>query len=353
MNGKKWLCIFLLLVSISTFSFAQNQERSPHLFGVYLKDTIPLSMTRKYTKDEFGGGLSYTYLSPFSIKMFDVGFSGRIEFLTSVINMPDIKNWNTLDFAAGSCFNWQINELFCFSPSLEAGVMIDTLHSEKVANGTYVTPFLQIGAGCSFNLKALETDGLSVELTPLYTMGFQSTGIESFINFRLGVQYRFGGKNYQIHEERPEPETVYVEVIKEVVQEVRVEEPVEIEEEEIDPVPYREDGSVDVEIPSITFIMNGTDFRKDIEVDEKLDEIARILNDELYSRFRIVITGFINPDEELWDYTEKGLAVERAETVMKELILRGVAEERFTVQYGKGKTDDRIYNRRVELKLYK
>lgn len=113
------------------------------------------------------------------------------------------------------------------------------------------------------------------------------------------------------------------------------------------------DGSVDINIPTLAFKKNSFELVATEQNNKTLTEVYNILNDEVYSKYKVVITGYVNPDNYIWTENEKQLALNRAKAVEEYLIKLGVNPSRLDIQHGDGKTSSSEYNRRVEFKLTK
>ncbi len=152
-------------------------------------------------------------------------------------------------------------------------------------------------------------------------------------------------------EEEPEVTEEDSEIPEEVT-ETAVEEETPVIVESVT-LSMNEDGSLKIDIPNLNFVSDKALLTDAASNKETINQVFEILNEEIYKEFKCIITGYVNPDGAEWSEDEKLLAYERAEAVKNELVELGVSEDRFTVQCGSGKTDNKEYNRRVEFKLVK
>lgn len=374
-----------------------DESRTPHEVGIYFKDYFPVARMHNHSYNFIGAGLSYAYHSPLKVPMpkfaqkftgahWNVGFSGRFDVVGSYANDEYVNRWFTMNLFAGAFMQWVYNSWFEIQPSLEYGLQFDSVHSDRDANGMYVNQGIQFSPTFKFRPNAINKDGLSIEVSPIYTLGFEPDGVANYFGLRVGCMYKIGGKfliknsdtevvtkieyvDREIIKEVPVEVVKEVEVIKEVIKEV----PVYIEKENVTPdapepepeeenvpevaekveINLREDGSVDIAVPNLMFVSNSTVLTSAVENKETIQKVYEILSDEKYLEFNCVITGFVNPDGDEWTAEEKKLAKGRAESVVKELVNLGIDENRLTAEFGSGKTSNKEYNRRVEFKLQK
>lgn len=118
-------------------------------------------------------------------------------------------------------------------------------------------------------------------------------------------------------------------------------------------VKENKDGTVDIKIPTLTFMMNSSELTSSASNSETIKKVYDVLSNEKYSTYNVTITGYVNPDGETWTEEEKKLAFSRALSVKKKLVQMGIPEFRIEVKNGDGKSADKEYNRRVEFLLKK
>ena len=114
-----------------------------------------------------------------------------------------------------------------------------------------------------------------------------------------------------------------------------------------------EDGTFDIFIPTLSFKINSSELLKTEKNENTLKQVYNILIDEQYDEYKVVITGYVNPDGKQWTKEEINLALQRAKSVEKYLIELGVNKKRLESKAGSGKTENKEYNRRVEFNLKK
>ncbi len=162
----------------------------------------------------------------------------------------------------------------------------------------------------------------------------------------------------EVVEEEPQVEETPVEeapaeVVEEEpkVEETPVAAPVEVVEEAH--VEVNEDGTLKVQLPVFSFISDQAVLTDDPKNEEIIRQLLEILKDSKYDSFKCDIIGYVNPDNDVWSEHEYELATARATTILNRLVEAGIDSERLTASHGEGKTDNKVYNRRVEVKLYR
>lgn len=114
-----------------------------------------------------------------------------------------------------------------------------------------------------------------------------------------------------------------------------------------------DDGTIDIAIPTLSFKINSAELINNSKNNETLETVYNILIDENYEQYKVIITGYVNPDGEEWTKEEKLLALNRAKSVEEFLLKRGIPKNRLIAKNGDGKTENKEYNRRVEFLLTK
>ena len=157
----------------------------------------------------------------------------------------------------------------------------------------------------------------------------------------------------EVVEEEPMVEEAPAEVVEEepTVEETPVAAPVEVVEEAH--VEVNEDGTLKVQLPVFSFISDQAVLTDDPKNEEIIKQLLEILKDRKYRSFKCDIIGYVNPDNDVWNDHEYELATARATTILNRLVEAGIDSERLTASHGEGKTDNKVYNRRVEVKLYR
>lgn len=367
---KRILAVLLAMLSTTVFLFAQEEQtdeitttateiieenRSPHEVGVYFKDYFPVARMHNHSYNFIGGGISYAYHIP----DFPLGFSCRMDAVTTNANDNYVYDWCTFNVFAGTFYQWSVLPWLELQPSIEYGIQVDVVHSSRLANGPYVNQGIQFSPTFKFRPESINKDGLSIEVTPLYTLSFEPDGLAHYFGARIGFMYRIGGKNLtKLIETQVRVEYIEKEVIKEVIKEVPVpvtkapepEKPVVVKSVQ---VKIRDDGTVDIQVPTLLFVSDKTELTEAKSNQETLNKVYDILTDSTYSDFQCVVTGFVNSDREIWSKDEEKLAYGRATTIVSELVKRGIDSNRFKAEFGSGKTENKEYNRRVEFNLKK
>lgn len=118
-------------------------------------------------------------------------------------------------------------------------------------------------------------------------------------------------------------------------------------------VKENDDGTVGIKIPTLSFKINSAELTDNKSNTETVQKVHDILSDKKYSDLNVTITGYVNPDNDVWTKDEENLALARAESVKQRLVKMGISADRIKAQHGSGKTDNKEYNRRVEFLLSK
>ena len=429
----------------------KDENPNPHEVGVYFKDYFPIARMSNHSNNFAGGGLSYAYHSPFTFVLpefmssvfgqyWNVGFSGRLDFVGASKNNEYIYSWWVANLFGGAFFEVVFSDWFEFQPSVEYGFQVDVVESSRKANGAYFSQSLLFSPTAKFKPVYTLKDNLSFDVTPFWEMSFENDGIAHYLGLRLGIMYRIGGEipetttvteeNVKIvYKEVIKEVPVEKEVIKEVIKEVPVEKEVikevikevpvekEVIKEVIKEVPVyiekspeppttptspasptnpassgdddsgaqasaeetpaeaapvaeapvekapevveevsvevNEDGTLKVQLPVFSFESNSAALTKDQKNEDIIKELLKILKDRKYRSFKCNIIGYVNPDNEIWTEEENTLAFNRATSILNRLVEEGIDAKRLTASHGEGKTDNKVYNRRVEVKLYK
>ena len=401
----------------------KDENPNPHEVGVYFKDYFPIARMSNHSNNFAGGGLSYAYHSPFTFVLpefmssvfgqyWNVGFSGRLDFVGASKNNEYIYSWWVANLFGGAFFEVVFSDWFEFQPSVEYGFQVDVVESSRKANGAYFSQSLLFSPTAKFKPVYTLKDNLSFDVTPFWEMSFENDGIAHYLGLRLGIMYRIGGEipetttvteeNVKIvYKEVIKEVPVEKEVIKEVIKEVPVyiekspeppttptspasptnpassgdddsgaqasaeetpaeaapvaEAPVEKAPEVVEEVSVEvnEDGTLKVQLPVFSFESNSAALTKDQKNEDIIKELLKILKDRKYRSFKCNIIGYVNPDNEIWTEEENTLAFNRATSILNRLVEEGIDAKRLTASHGEGKTDNKVYNRRVEVKLYK
>ena len=389
----------------------KDENPNPHEIGVYFKDYFPVARMSNHSYNFAGGGVSYAYHSPFTFVLpefmpsifgqyWNVGFSSHLDFAGVSKNDDYVDSWWVTNLFGGAFFEVVFNDWFEFQPSVEYGFQIDVVKSSRKANGAYFSQSMLLSPTAKFKPIYTLKDNLSFDVTPFWEMSFESDGVANYLGVRLGVMYRIGGtvperaantevkvvekivekevireviKEVPVYiEKTPEPEPDPDPVVEEEpqVEETPVEEaPAEVVEEEpqVEETPVaapvevveeahvevNEDGTLKVQLPVFSFISDQAVLTDDPKNEEIIKQLLEILKDRKYRSFKCDIVGYVNPDNDVWNDHEYELATARATTILNRLVEAGIDSERLTASHGEGKTDNKVYNRRVEVKLYR
>ena len=395
----------------------KDENPNPHEIGVYFKDYFPVARMSNHSYNFAGGGVSYAYHSPFTFVLpefmpsifgqyWNVGFSSHLDFAGVSKNDDYVDSWWVTNLFGGAFFEVVFNDWFEFQPSVEYGFQIDVVKSSRKANGAYFSQSMLLSPTAKFKPIYTLKDNLSFDVTPFWEMSFESDGVANYLGVRLGVMYRIGGtvperaantevkvvekivekevireviKEVPVYiEKTPEPEPDPDPVVEEEpqVEETPVEEgptveeaPAEVIEEEpqVEEAPVaapvevveeahvevNEDGTLKVQLPVFSFISDQAVLTDDPKNEEIIKQLLEILKDRKYRSFKCDIIGYVNPDNDVWNDHEYELATARATTILNRLVEAGIDSERLTASHGEGKTDNKVYNRRVEVKLYR
>lgn len=360
-------CLFLTFLSIGSVAFAQeNENATPHEIGIYFKDYFPVGSMNDHANDFLGGGLSYNYHTPWYF-----GISSRFDFEYCFAN-EYVNSWYVVNALIGAFYEWTVTDWLVIQPSIEYGLQFDKVSSQRKANGLYLSQSLQLSPTFKFSIPAMNKYGLTLEASPLWSVGFEKTHNANYLGVRIGIMYHIGGSSaYVPDEEEIEelPEPIVEEPQEAVIESVPEPEPVVEPEPEPEPEPVVEpevpvvvkkvevkmnaDGTVAINIPTLAFKSNSAALTDAKSNTKTIQQVFDILNDSTYEEYKVVITGYVNPDGKKWTADEENLALSRAQTVKNTLVSMGIDESRLEARHGSGKTENKEYNRRVEFILTK
>lgn len=386
---KRKVIFAVLIVSILSFGtvYADAASNEAYEAGVYFKDYLPYGSMKDHVSNFAGGGIVGEYHMPLLIPVpnfmkgilpdrLNVGFSVSADFEKGVAESY-ISSWNAVNIFAGAFLEIPVTEWFSIQPAIEYGVQLDVVASSRLANGVYPSQGLQVSPSFKFRLAQFGRNELKLVVSPFWSVGFETTHNAKYLGLKAGISWKLKNKTDRPEAEKapvsmPEPEPVVVAVPEPVVEMEPVPEPepepvIEIEpvaEPEPEPVvevvvvekvevKQKEDGTVAINIPTLAFMSNSAELT-DAESNQKtIQQVFDILNDELYAEYKVIITGYVNPDGIEWTESEKELALNRAETIRQSLISKGIDGSRLEARHGTGKTDNNEFNRRVEFTLTK
>lgn len=386
---KRKVIFAVLIVSILSFGTvcADAASNEAYEVGVYFKDYLPYGSMKDHVSNFAGGGIVGEYHMPLLIPVpnfmkgilpdrLNVGFSVSADFEKGVAESY-ISSWNAVNIFAGAFLEIPLTEWFSIQPALEYGVQLDIVSSSRLANGVYPSQGLQVSPSFKFRLAQFGRNELKLVVSPFWSVGFETTHNAKYLGLKAGISWKLKNKTDRPEAEKapvsmPEPEPVVVAEPEPVVEMEPVPEPepepvIEIEpvaEPEPEPVvevvvvekvevKQKEDGTVAINIPTLAFMSNSAELT-DAESNQKtIQQVFDILSDELYAEYKVIITGYVNPDGIEWTESEKELALNRAETIRQSLIERGIDNNRLEARHGSGKTDNNEFNRRVEFTLTK
>lgn len=381
-KGKKTVLSFLMIISLlfsGTVFAEESADVGSHEIGLYFKDYLPVGSMADYASNFAGGGILYEYhfalpafLKNLLSDRFSAGVCASFDFEKGFTE-PFISSWNAANIFAGVFIDIPVTGRLIIQPCVEYGVQLDIVSSSRVANGVYPSQSLQLSPTIKYLLTTVAGNELNLIASPLWSVGFEQTHNADYLGLRLGVSMRFG-KNAPKPEPvvepepviEPEPEPVVVpepepEPVAEPEPEPVVEpEPVIVPEPEPEVVVVKKvevklnaDGTVAINIPTLAFMSNSAELTNTESNQKTIQQVFDILSDELYAEYKVIITGYVNPDGDEWTESEKELALNRAETIRQALISRGIDGSRLEARHGSGKTDNNEYNRRVEFFLTK
>ena len=396
---KRKVFFAVLIVSILSFGtvYADAASNETYEAGVYFKDYLPYGSMKDHVSNFAGGGIVGEYHMPLLIPVpkfmkgilsdrLNVGFSVSADFEKGTVNSY-ISSWNAVNIFAGAFLEIPLTDWFSIQPALEYGVQLDILSSSRLANGVYPSQGLQISPSFKFHLAQFGRNELNLVVSPFWSVGFETTHNAKYLGLKAGISWKLKNKTDRPEADKslvrlPPPEPVVVAEPEPVVEMEPVPEPepepvIEIEpvaepepepvivpEPEPEPVvevvvvekvevKQKEDGTVAINIPTLAFMSNSAELT-DAESNQKtIQQVFDILSDELYAEYKVIITGYVNPDGTEWTDSEKELALNRAETIRQSLIERGIDNNRLEARHGSGKTDNNEFNRRVEFTLTK
>lgn len=372
LHRNKKLIISLLFVSflcVGNVAFAQEKETvTPHEIGIYFKDYFPVGAMKDHANNFIGGGLSYNFHTPWLIsipesvqgvfgKSLNFGFSARFDYEYCSAN-DYVYSWNVVNGLLGAFLECTVTDWLIIQPSIEYGVQLDIVSSTRKANKLYASQSLQLSPTFKFSIPAMSKYGLALEASPLWSIGFEKTHNANYLGMRFGLMYHIGGSSVLKAEVEgvPEETKIIVEPVpeieksQEIIPEPEPEVPVVATKVE---VKMNADGTVAINIPTLSFESNSAELTDDESNQKTIQQVFDILNDKTYEEYKVVITGYVNPDGKKWTSEEKKLALSRAQTVKTTLVSMGISENRLEARNGSGKTENKEYNRRVEFILTK
>lgn len=387
-KGKKTVLSFLILISLlfSGTLFAEEPADIGSLeAGVYFKDYLPVGSMADYASNFAGGGILFEYhcampgfLKDLLSDRFSAGICGSFDFQKGFTE-PFISSWNAANIFAGVFIDIPVTKRIIIQPCVEYGVQLDVVSSSRVANGVYPSQSLQLSPTIKYLLTTVAGNELNLIASPLWSVGFEKTHNADYLGLRIGVSMRFGkgtpkpepvpviemepvvfiepepvAEPEPVIEPEPEPEpepVIEPEPEPEpVIEPVAAPEPVVVKKVE---VKLNDDGTVAINIPTLAFKSNSAELTDAASNQKTIQQVFEILSDELYAEYKVIITGYVNPDGTDWTEDEKELALSRAETIRQSLISKGIDGNRLESRHGSGKTDNNEFNRRVEFFLTK
>lgn len=407
---EKKVVVSFLIVCLLSFSllYAENAVGTEaYEVGLYCKDYVPFGSMADHVSNFAGGGVMGEYHMPLSFPVPDflngiiahpvnLGFSISADFeIGSAASY--VTSWNSTNIFAGVFLEIPLTDWISIQPAFEYGVQLDSVKSSRLANGLYPSQSLQFSPTFKFHLTSLRDCDLNLVASPLWSLGFEKNKNANYVGIRIGVSLRFSEKADEPDVEyvpvvEPEPLPLPEPVVEPEPAPLPAPEPVIEPEPEPEPLPepivepeplpepepepepvvvpepepvvevvivekvevkLNEDGSVAINIPTLSFMSNSAELT-DAESNQKtIQQVFDILSDELYAEYKVIITGYVNPDGIEWTESEKELALNRAETVRRSLISKGIDGSRLEARHGTGKTDNNEFNRRVEFTLTK
>lgn len=369
LHRNKKLIISLLFVSflyVGNVAFAQEKEDvTPHEIGIYFKDYFPVGAMKDHANNFIGGGLSYNFHTPWLISIpesvqgvfgesLNFGFSARFDYEYCFAN-DYVNSWSVINGLLGAFVEWTVNDWLIIQPSIEYGVQLDIVSSKREANKLYASQSLQLSPTFKFSIPAMSKYGLTLEASPLWSIGFEKTHNANYLGMRFGLMYHIGGSSAAKTEIEEIPEKIAEPVVEEPQEVISEPEPtpeVPVVATKVE-VKMNDDGTVAINIPTLSFKSNSAELTDDESNTKTIKQVFDILNDSTYEEYKVVITGYVNPDGKKWTSEEKKLALSRAETVKTTLVSMGISEKRLEARNGSGKTENKEYNRRVEFILTK
>lgn len=370
-----FLIVCLLLISMLSAEDAVSSES--YEIGIYFKDYVPLGRMADHASNFAGGGIFGEYHMPLLslvpdmnrsslAEKLNVGFSISADFEVAKAK-PYVSSWYATNIFAGVFLEIPLTNWMSVQPTLEYGVQLDSVTSSRIANGLYPSQSLQISPTVKFRLGEFSGNLLNLIVSPFWSVGFEKTHNADYVGVKVGISWRFGEKTAEeIIKMEPvaalipapvsKPEPVMEPEPVPVVEPEPVPEPepaVEVVVVEKVEVKQNKDGSVAINIPTLAFMSNSAELTDAASNQKTIQQVFDILSDELYAEYRVIITGYVNPDGIEWTESENELALNRAETVRQSLITRGIDENRLEARHGFGKTDNNEFNRRVEFTLTK
>lgn len=384
-KNKKFIIslLFVSFLCVGNVTFAQEKEDvTPHEIGIYFKDYFPVGAMKDHANNFIGGGLSYNFHTPWLISIpesvqsvfgesLNFGFSARFDYEYCSAN-DYVNSWNVVNGLLGAFVEWTVNDWLIIQPSIEYGVQLDKVSSTRKANKLYASQSLQLSPTFKFSIPAMSKYGFTLEASPLWSIGFEKTHSANYLGMRFGLMYHIGGSSVSKAdvEEIPEEPDEIAEPVESVVEEPQevipepepiIEEPAPIPEPEPEvpvvatkvEVKMNADGTVAINIPTLSFKSDSAELTDDESNTKTIKQVFDILSDSTYEEYKVVITGYVNPDGKKWTSEEKKLALSRAQTVKTTLVSMGISENRLEARNGSGKTENKEYNRRVEFILTK
>lgn len=207
------------------------RERGHHEIGLFIKDYIPLQRMANHADNFLGAGLMYNVY--FNTKSrFNVGLAFHVDAETVMANLDYVEEWYTFNGFGGVLLNVLLSNYFSIQPQIGGGVQLDYVRTQEMdiepikiegittipdiitVNKVYFSPKFEAAVALKLSPAGSRFDGISIELTPFYTLSFEEDDRANYFGTRLGFTYKFA-KKIQNTNKKVKPDFLPEEIIKE------------------------------------------------------------------------------------------------------------------------------------------
>ena len=178
-----------------------------------------------------GAGLMYNVY--FNTKSrFNVGLAFHLDAETVMANLDYVEEWYTFNGFGGVLLNVLLSNYFSIQPQIGGGVQLDYVRTQEMdiepikiegittipdiitVNKVYFSPKFEAAVALKLSPAGSRFDGISIELTPFYTLSFEEDDRANYFGTRLGFTYKFA-KKIQNTNKKVKPDFLPEEIIKE------------------------------------------------------------------------------------------------------------------------------------------
>lgn len=207
------------------------RERGHHEIGLFIKDYIPLQRMANHADNFLGAGLMYNFY--FNTKSrYNLGLSFHLDAETVMANLDYVEEWYTFNGFGGVLLNVLLSNYFSIQPQIGGGVQLDYVRTQEMdiepvkmegftqipdivtVNRVYFSPKFEAAVALKLSPAGSRFDGISIELTPFYTLSFEEDDRANYFGTRLGFTYKFA-KKIRNTDKKVKPDSRSEETLKE------------------------------------------------------------------------------------------------------------------------------------------